>query len=104
MAHDFDEELRKATWDAITETGLHQEVADEIARVRPKWRKMSPRRRGARLSQMLSCKDPHGLLMVVGVAVIRVTGRDPYTPIFLREGMRNRRMLRVRRDRKRRAG
>lgn len=94
------DEIRSAVWRAITETCSHEEVALALKR-RFGWR-CSDRSAVARLSQMLSPRDPHALPADALVDVIEITGRDEITAILLRAGLR-RRPVAVRRARKGRA-
>lgn len=89
-----DDPIRSAVWRAITETATHQEVAAAVKR-RYGWR-CTDRQAVARLSQMLSPRDPHQLPADALVDVVRITGRDEITGILLRAGMRRAPMARVR--------
>jgi hypothetical protein len=80
--------MRLAAWQAISETGAHQEVA-RLLRARMRW-KCSERSAVARLSQMLNPRDPHQLPADALLDVIDATGRDPFTPILLRRALRKR--------------
>src|SRR5574337_747132 len=91
--------IREAVWRAISETGTHQEVAAALKR-RYGWR-LSDRAAVARLSMMLSPRDPHQLPADALLDVVAITGRDEITPLILRAGMR-RGMARVRHARERR--
>lgn len=92
MQRPGDDAIREVVWRAITETGTHREVAAAMKR-RFGWG-CSERQAVARLSQMLSPRDPHQLPADVLVDVVRITGRDEITPLLLRAGLR--RMARVR--------
>jgi hypothetical protein len=81
-----DDPIRDAVWRAITETGTHREVAAAIKR-RFRWR-LSDRAAVARLSMMLSPRDPHQLPADALLDVVRITGRDEITALLLRAGMR----------------
>lgn len=78
--------IRDAVWRAITETGTHQEVAAALKR-RFHW-SLSDRAAVARLSMMLSPRDPHQLPADALIDVVRITGRDEITALLLRAGMR----------------
>jgi len=86
--------IRDAVWRAVTETGTHQEVALALKR-RFGWR-LSDRAAVARLSMMLSPRDPHQFPADALLDVVAITGRDEVTPMLLRAGMRRAGMARVR--------
>jgi hypothetical protein len=86
--------IREAVWRAVTETGTHQEVALALKR-RYRWR-LSDRAAVARLSMMLSPRDPHQFPADALLDVVKITGRDEVTPMLLRAGMRRAPMARVR--------
>lgn len=84
------DEIRKAAWSMVSETGTHQALADR-ARRRYDWR-CTDRSALARVSQWLSPSDPHQLPLdfadVVIEEVVAAGGTDRITPLLNRAAMR----------------
>jgi len=85
--------MRQAAWDAVTAASAHSEVAARL-KARFGWR-CTDRQAVARLSQMLSPRDPHQLPADALLDIIAETKLDPFTPILLRVPIGGRRMVRV---------
>ncbi len=79
-------DLLDAVRQSILETGTWKEVAHRISLERG-W-SCTAKTAEARLSQMLSARDPHKLALEDVPAIIETTGRDYVTPLLLRVGLR----------------
>lgn len=84
------DEIRRAAWLMVSETGSHQELA-ERARDRYGWR-CTERSAIARVSQWLSPRDPHQLPLDFADALIETCvaagGQDRITPLLHRAALR----------------